>query len=153
MSFTLFLSSSDGIQNESGNINISFLFDWNNSPRQIGKYKVSFTFCSQLSSDDQTYNPLYVYANFGSSSTFAPKGGSNGTLNTRLFGAIYPVYAAPSLNQYFFADSNTNSPILLDSLPTDNNIKIEIKDPFDVEPEIAFGEREYMLSIFFEAIE
>ena len=123
--YNIHLLAKKGTQVVSGSdAKVKFNFDWNLLPK--GKYKASFTF---LGAKNVLLgeNLCLVYCNLGNSKSFEATG-STSAQTSNILGHLFPssLSANNTSVNYLYAKLNTNSPIIIDSLPVTNEIVIEL---------------------------
>jgi hypothetical protein len=91
MSFSVYLNSINGTQVAGAQSQIQYNFDFTNTPKHDGGYKVSMSFASEL----QTYIPASamfgrIHIDLGVLNNFTPAATFTGTRNNNIFGIIRP---------------------------------------------------------------
>tara|TARA_R110000822_G_scaffold141315_3_gene279089 strand:- start:2716 stop:3162 length:447 start_codon:yes stop_codon:yes gene_type:complete len=148
MSFTVNLLSEYGMGDSFGR---QYNFNWANTPKHDGKYKVHMTFTSNILLDS-LYETVIIKTNLNSTTTFTPSI-ENGTHTSSILGSVRSINEYnPKEDQYthhFEANTTINMPILLDSKPSNNSLSILFYTLDDVRCQLP---NEFMMSLFFEAI-
>ena len=112
--------------------NETFYFEWGQITE--GKYKVQFTFTSQIIALPSAYTPN-IFLNLGQqSNTFiVPASTLNSPqLRGNFLGSLSSM-TAHNAQQRLFADLTTNTPLYLNNRPTNNTLHVEIEqntEPF-----------------------
>ena len=133
--YNIHLLAKKGTQVVNGSDNqVKFNFDWNVLPK--GKYKVSFTFVG-AKNVLLGNNLCLVHCNLGNSKSFEANG-STSAQTSNILGHLFPSSLSTSNTgvNYLYAKLNSNSPIILDSLPITNEIIVELLN--NAVPAVAF---------------
>ena len=161
MSFSVLLNSKNGVKESFFTSEVLFNFDWSNTPKNNGKYKVymSFTTIIAVTLVTGAYDIFTVTSDFGGTQdSFSPKNptsnpGPNGT-NNRILGIItaMPIGDINSAtSQYLGCDYTSNPPVIFQSKPSNNNFTIRILQLLNGRG-LPIQNTDYLLNLYFEAV-
>jgi hypothetical protein len=145
MSFALYLNSTNGTELVGGVRNqIQYNFDFTNTPKHDGGYKVSMSFASEL----QTYVPASAIfgvvriTDLGVLDNYSPSVAFTGTRNNHVIGMIRPspplmdlttsgagtapIITTSTGRQSIDADFYSNTPVYMPYKPTNNQFIVRI---------------------------
>ena len=110
MSFSVYLDSANGIQVSGAQSQILYNFDFNNTPKHDGAYKVWMSFASET----QDYGgapPMFgcVNINLGVLKSYTPISNTTATRTNQMFGIIRPSLHEISNNIYIPGSSGTQT--------------------------------------------
>jgi hypothetical protein len=157
MSFTVLFNSTNGVYFDFYSDFVSYNMDWGNVSKHKGKFKVTWSFQSTISSTFTAggqYQPMYLVADWGgyADNNAATSTTSNIQPNGRILGVIKALDASTTDTDYYIGGYPLdNSPIILQCMPTNNNTTIRIYN-YAWARGLAVQNVPYILTIFFEAI-